>query len=58
MGLITFIKETKGELKHVSWPTKNQTVNYTILVVVLSLVVAGIVFLLDEIFTGAISNFV
>ncbi|MFZ3029970.1 MAG: preprotein translocase subunit SecE, partial [Minisyncoccia bacterium] len=29
---IEYLKETKGELKHVNWPTKQQTMYYTLLV--------------------------
>ena len=37
---IEYLKDTKAEVKHVSWPTKDQTVSYTILVILLSVAVA------------------
>jgi len=40
MSLISYIKETKGELKHVSWPTRAQTINYTVIVIGISLIIA------------------
>ena len=35
-----YIKDTWGEMKHVSWPTKKQAVAYTLLVIVISVLVA------------------
>ena len=54
MALGEYIKETRGELKHVSWPTRKQAVNYTLLVVGVSLIVAGYLGLLDFIFRKAL----
>lgn len=45
-----YIKEIKGELKHVVWPGKKQTVYYTIIVIVLSIIVAYYLGLFDFIF--------
>lgn len=50
MGLINYIKETRGEMKHVNWPTKGQALNYTVLVIVVSLVTAAILALADYVF--------
>jgi len=38
--IINFIKEAKAELRKVNWPSKKQTVNYTLIVMGLSLIVA------------------
>jgi len=35
-----YLKETKTELKHVSWPTQAQTTTFTVLVILISLFVA------------------
>lgn len=40
MNIFTYLKETKAELKEVTFPSVSQTINYTILVVVISIVVA------------------
>jgi len=40
MNLFTYLKETKAELKEVRFPSVSQTVTFTILVIVISLVVA------------------
>lgn len=51
MSKITeYIKETRGELKHVIWPSKNQTFYYTLIVIVLSVVVAYFLGVFDWIF--------
>jgi len=51
MSKITeYFKEIKAELKHVVWPSRTQTVYYTIIVVVLSLVIAYFLGLFDFIF--------
>ncbi|MBI5140055.1 MAG: preprotein translocase subunit SecE [Candidatus Vogelbacteria bacterium] len=46
----TYIDETKSELGHVSWPTKAQAVNSTVLVVVISLATAAYLSLFDGLF--------
>lgn len=38
MKLTEYLKETKAEMKHVSWPTRNQIISYTIVVVVISII--------------------
>ncbi len=40
MKIAEYIKETKGELSHVSWPTRKQAVAYTALVIGVSVVIA------------------
>ena len=35
-----FVREAKIELKKVNWPTRQQTINYTLLVVAMSVAVA------------------
>jgi len=45
--LINYISASKRELKKVVWPTKKQTINHTLLVIVFSLVVAMFLGLID-----------
>lgn len=40
MKLLQYLKETKKELKEVVFPTTNQTIMFTFLVVLLSVIVA------------------
>ncbi|OIN94761.1 MAG: preprotein translocase subunit SecE [Candidatus Portnoybacteria bacterium CG03_land_8_20_14_0_80_41_10] len=55
---ITFLKEVRVELKRVTWPTRQQTIKYTLIVIGLSLVVAAFLGSLDFFFTWLLSNFV
>jgi len=54
MSLISYIKETRHELKHVSWPTRRQAIAFTIIVIVVSLVVSAYLGLLDYVFSKAL----
>ncbi|HEY4489680.1 MAG TPA: preprotein translocase subunit SecE [Candidatus Paceibacterota bacterium] len=58
MGLIEYIKETKAELKHVSWPTRRQSVIFTIIVVLISIGVAAYLGLFDAIFSFILEKLV
>lgn len=51
MSLSSYIKETRAEIKHVSWPTRKQAVNYTIIVIGLSVVTALILGFFDFAFS-------
>lgn len=53
---IQYIKDTRGELKHVSWPTQKQTVTFTILVIILSIVIALYLGAFDYLFTGVLNR--
>ena len=46
----TYIQESMAEMKKVTWPTKKETQQYSILVVALSLIVALYLGALDYIF--------
>lgn len=51
MKLGDYIKETRAELKHVSWPTRRQAAIFTVVVIVISLVTAAYLGAFDYIFT-------
>lgn len=51
-----YIRDTKGELKHVSWPTRKQAIVYTLLTVVLSISLAVYLGLFDFIFSLGIER--
>jgi len=53
--LINYLRDTRGEIKHVSWPTQKQTTIYTVLVILISIITALYLGLLDLIFTRALS---
>ena len=48
--IITYFKNAKHELKKVVWPTKKQAINYTLLVIGISLGVAIFLGILDFVF--------
>ncbi|MCH8050010.1 preprotein translocase subunit SecE [Patescibacteria group bacterium] len=58
MGRFTqYLRDTKGELKHVSWPTQKQVLVFTVLVIAISIAVSLYLGLFDFIFTTAIDFF-
>ena len=58
MRLIEYIKETRSELKHVSWPTRRQTAAFTVIVITISIFVAGLLGFFDYLFTLMIEKFI
>ncbi|MEB3430021.1 preprotein translocase subunit SecE [Citroniella saccharovorans] len=46
-----FLSGVVSEFKKVVWPTKKETVNYTLVVIVVSIAVSLFVYLLDFVFT-------
>ncbi len=58
MGLQDYLKETRAEMKHVSWPTRRQVLSYTLVVVVVSLVTSLYLGLFDFIFGFIIDRFI
>ena len=57
MSLIQYIKDTQGELRHVAWPTRLQTIVYTVLVAVLSIAVSLYLGLFDYLFTTGLARY-
>ena len=51
MSLISHIKEAKAEMANVKWPTRKQVAQYTLLIIVLSILIAAYVGALDVVFT-------
>lgn len=49
--LINYIKESIAEMKKVTWPTKKETSNYTLLVIGISIGMAIFLGILDYLFT-------
>jgi preprotein translocase subunit SecE len=59
MSKITeYFKGTKAELKHVVWPTRKLTILYTIIVIVLSVVVAYFLGVFDFIFSKGLEKII
>ncbi len=53
-----YIKEVRAEMKHVSWPNRNQTVVYTVVVVLVSLFTAIYLSGWDTVFASFIQKIV
>lgn len=58
MGLGQYIKDTRSELNHVAWPTRVQTIIYTILVIAISLIVSLYLGFFDFLFTNGLGRIV
>lgn len=56
-NLVTFLKESRIELKKVTWPTRQETVRYTGTVILISAALAIFLGLLDYIFEFIIKKF-
>ncbi|MBI4088309.1 preprotein translocase subunit SecE [Candidatus Kaiserbacteria bacterium] len=55
-GFGQYLKDTRGELRHVAWPTQTQTIVYTVLVALISVGVALYLGLFDFIFTSGLAR--
>lgn len=53
-----FLKEARAELMKVNWPTRQQTINYTLIVIGISIAVALFLGGLDYIFEQILNNFI
>ncbi len=58
MGIINYLRDTKAELRHVTWPTKQETVNYTIIVLLISIGTGIFLGILDFVFRAALGRFI
>jgi len=55
---INYIKDTKGELKHVSWPTRKQTIAFTFIILAIAIFIALFLGFFDFIFTRILDRFI
>ena len=56
--IVTFFKEVKMEIKKINWPTKKETIRYTLIVIGISIAVAIYLGGLDFIFTTILNKLV
>ncbi len=56
--ITTFLKEVRLEMKKVNWPTRQQTIRYTLIVIGVSVAVAAFLGALDFIFTALLNKFI
>lgn len=56
--LTNYIKEIIAEAKHVTWPTKRQTVFFTVAVLAISIITAYYLGVLDYLFLQGLKLFI
>lgn len=57
-SLFTYLRNVRGELAHVVWPSSRQTMVYTVLVVLISAIAALYLSGLDYVFTGVVNRMI
>ena len=55
---MNYIKDTRGELQHVSWPTRQQSIIITAVVIVISILVSIYLGFFDYIFSLILQKFI
>jgi len=56
--IVTYLRDVRAELSKVSWPTRQQTINYTFVVIGISLALAIFLGVLDFALTEVLNRFV
>ena len=56
--LLTYFKDTRAELRHVSWPTQKQAVVYTALIISISVLASLVIGMFDFMFTRLLDWFI
>jgi preprotein translocase subunit SecE len=56
--IITFLKEVRLEMKKINWPTRQETLKYTLIVIGVSVAVAIYLGGLDYIFNRLLEKFI
>ncbi len=57
-GFFTYLKNVRAEMAHVVWPDRSQAVWHTVIIIVLSALIALLIAGLDYVFTGLVSRLV
>ncbi|MFA6554583.1 MAG: preprotein translocase subunit SecE [Candidatus Paceibacterota bacterium] len=50
MKITEYIKDTRAEMNHVNWPTRAETIRFTVLVIAVSLAVSIVLGVSDFVF--------
>lgn len=56
--IVSFLKEVRLEMKKVNWPTRKETIKYTLIIITVSIAVAAFLGGLDYIFTTLLNRFI
>ena len=57
-SFFNYLKDVRGEMQHVSWPTRRQAIAYSLLVIGISLFVAVLLGASDFVFTSIAEKFI
>lgn len=58
MPILNYLKDVRAELKHVTWPSRNQIILYTLVVILVSLGVAVYLGLWDYLFSTILKQII
>ena len=56
--MMNYFKDVRSEMRHVSWPTRKQTIAFTFVVIAVSLATAVYLGLLDYVFAAIIKKII
>lgn len=56
--MIQYFKDSYAEMKKVTWPTKKQTINYSVLVIAMSIGMAVFFSVLDYVFNLGLTKLI
>jgi len=54
--ITTYLKGVRSESRHINWPNRNDLISYTIVVIAISLVIAGMLGLFDVLLTDLVKS--
>lgn len=57
-AFFNYLKNVRAEMSHVVWPDRTQAIYHTVLIIVISAVLALLIAGLDYVFTGVVSRIV
>ena len=58
MRFFDYLRDTKAELRHVTWPTRKDAINYTIIVLSVSIFTGLFLGLLDFLFAKGLARLI
>ena len=58
MKITQFLRETKGEMKQVSWPSRRHLIIYTLVVIIFSLAVGYMLGAFDTLFQAGLRSLI
>lgn len=57
-SLVVYLKNVRAEMTHVVWPDRNQAIRHTILIILISAILALIITGLDRVFTSVVARLI